>query len=41
MTQSLGSDTRPIEPFGLEVRFDLSQGLSPQDGAALSAARPG
>jgi taurine dioxygenase len=35
MTQVLGSNTRPIEPFGLEVRFDLSRGLSPQDGAAL------
>ncbi len=35
MTQRLGSDARPIEPFGLEVRFDLSQGLSPDDGKAL------
>jgi taurine dioxygenase len=35
MAQRLGSETRAIEPFGLEVMFDLSQGLSPEDGAAL------
>ncbi len=35
MNHPLGSDIRPIEPFGLEVRFDLSRGLSPQDGATL------
>ncbi len=37
MNQRLGGDTRPIEPFGLEVQFDLSKGLSPEDGAALKA----
>ncbi len=35
MAQRLGSETKSIEPFGLEVQFDLSQGLSPEDGAAL------
>ena len=35
MPQELGSDTCPIKPFGLEVRFDLSRGLSPEDGATL------
>ena len=35
MGQRLGADTARIEPFGLEVRFDLSRGLTPDDGAAL------
>jgi taurine dioxygenase len=35
MTQPLGSDTKAIEPFGLELRFDLSQGLSDKDGERL------
>ena len=35
MAAGLGSDTTAIEPFGLEVRFDLRAGLSPADGAAL------
>ncbi len=35
MNQPLGSVTRSIEPFGIEVSFDLSQGLSPEDGLAL------
>ncbi len=35
MTQVLGSDTTEIKPFGLEVRFDLSSGLTADDGAAL------
>ncbi|MCB2049060.1 MAG: TauD/TfdA family dioxygenase [Novosphingobium sp.] len=35
MREILGSDVRQIEPFGLEIRFDLAQGLSPDDGAAL------
>lgn len=37
MTKPLGSDTRPIAPFGLEVRFDLSERLTPEDGEALRA----
>jgi taurine dioxygenase len=35
MQQPLGSETRAIEPFGIEVRFDLAQGLSEADGKAL------
>ena len=35
MAQALGNDVSAIEPFGLEVRFDLSKGLSQDDGAAL------
>lgn len=35
MAKTLGCDTRPIEPFGLEVIFDLSRGLTQEDGAAL------
>lgn len=35
MAQTLGSHTAEIAPFGLEVMFDLRNGLSANDGAAL------
>lgn len=35
MATSLGSETTAIEPFGLEVKFDLRGGLSAADGVAL------
>lgn len=35
MASRLGSDSAAIVPFGLEVRFDLSEGLSDENGAAL------
>jgi len=35
MAQRLGDDVRPIEPFGVEVTFDLAQGVSSEDGVRL------